>query len=171
MGVYCLDLVTPGTYLPITPWTYLHGIMSLLRHSILRQSLLRHSILRQSLLRHLLLWQSLLRLLILRQWPIVFAILVLLAIQMQYGTAHLTWKFVSSIPVIFSSKFRIAKIHGLAFQVIKSSHSWATPTYHCIRCVRNWVCWRDPYYPRPILRVHLRHSWSYFQYPLRAIIL
>ena len=35
-------------------------------------SLLRHSILRQSLLRHLLLRQSLLRLLILRQWPIVF---------------------------------------------------------------------------------------------------
>jgi hypothetical protein len=30
---------------------------------------------------------------------------------------------VSSIPVIFSSKFRIAKIHGLPFQVIKSSHS------------------------------------------------
>ena len=29
-----------------------NGIMSLLRHSILRQSLLRHSILRQSLLRH-----------------------------------------------------------------------------------------------------------------------
>jgi hypothetical protein len=57
--------------------------------------------------------------------------------------------FVSSIPVIFPSKFRIAKIH-----VIKSSHSWATPTYHCIRCVRNWVCWRDPHYPRPILRVH-----------------
>jgi hypothetical protein len=42
------------------------GIISLLRHSILRQSLLRHSILRQSLLRHLLLRQSLLRLLILR---------------------------------------------------------------------------------------------------------
>jgi hypothetical protein len=55
-------------------------------------SLLRHSILRQSLLRHLLLRKSLLRLLILRQWPIVFAILALLAIQMQYGTAHLTWK-------------------------------------------------------------------------------
>jgi hypothetical protein len=48
----------------------------------------------------------------------------------------------------------VAKIHGLPFQVIKSSHSWATPTYHCIRCVRNCVCWRDPYYPRPILRVH-----------------
>jgi hypothetical protein len=63
---------------------------------------------------------------------------------------------VSSIPVIFSSKFRIAKIHGLPFQVIKSSHSWATPTYHCIRCVRNWVCWRDPYYLRPILRVHCK---------------
>ena len=60
----------------------LFGIMSLLRHSILWQSLLRHSILRQSLL----------RLLILRQWPIVFAILALLTIQMQYGTAHLTWK-------------------------------------------------------------------------------
>ena len=29
---------------------------------------------------------------LLRQWPIVFAILALLAIQMQYGTAHLTWK-------------------------------------------------------------------------------
>jgi hypothetical protein len=45
-----------------------HSILrqSLLRHSILRQSLLRHSILRQSLLRHLLLRQSLLRLLILR---------------------------------------------------------------------------------------------------------
>ena len=28
------------------------------------------------------------------------------------------------------------------------------PPLHCIRCVRNWVCWRDPYYPRPILRVH-----------------
>ena len=27
MGVYCLDLVTPGTYLPITPWTYLHNTM------------------------------------------------------------------------------------------------------------------------------------------------
>jgi hypothetical protein len=54
------------------------GIMSLLRHSILRQSLPRHLLLRQSLL----------RLLILRQWPIVFAILALLAIQMQYGTAH-----------------------------------------------------------------------------------
>ena len=54
-----------------------YGIISLLRHSILRQSLLRH---------------LLLRLLILRQWPIVFAILALLAIQMQYGTAHLTWK-------------------------------------------------------------------------------
>ena len=39
-----------------------------------------------------LLRQSLLRLLILRQRPIVFAILTLLAIQMQYGTAHLTWK-------------------------------------------------------------------------------
>ena len=50
-------------------------------------SLLRHSILQQSFFRHLLL-----RLLILRQWPIVFAILALLAIQMQYGTAHLTWK-------------------------------------------------------------------------------
>ena len=60
----------------------------------------------------------------------------------------------SLIPVIFSSKFRITKIHVLPFQVIKSSHSWATPTYHCIRCVRNWVCWRDPYYPQPILRVH-----------------
>jgi hypothetical protein len=56
-------------------WNY--GIMSLLRHSILR---------------HLLLRQSLLRLLILRQWQIVFAILALLAIQMQYGTAHLSWK-------------------------------------------------------------------------------
>jgi hypothetical protein len=55
-------------------------------------SLLRHSILRQSLLRHLLLRQSLLWLLILQQRPIVFVILVLLAIQMQYGTAHLTWK-------------------------------------------------------------------------------
>ena len=79
-----------------------NGIMSLLRHSILRQSLLRHSILRhsilrqsllrQSLLRHLLLRQSLLRLLILRQWPIVFAILALLAIQMQYGTAQFNLK-------------------------------------------------------------------------------
>jgi hypothetical protein len=38
-------------------------------------SLLRHSILRQSLLRHLLFRQSLLKLLILRQWPIVFVIL------------------------------------------------------------------------------------------------
>ena len=55
-------------------------------------SLLRHLILRQSLLRHLLLRQSLLLLLILRQWPIVFAILAHLAIQMQYRTAHLTWK-------------------------------------------------------------------------------
>ena len=45
-------------------------------------------------------------------------------------------------------------MHGLPFQVIKSSHSWATPTYHCFRCLWNWVCWRDPYYPRPILRVH-----------------
>ena len=63
-------------------------------------------------------------------------------------------KMLSLIPVIFSSKFRIAKIHVLPFQVIKSSHSWATHTYHCIRCVRNWVCWRDPYYPQPILRVH-----------------
>ena len=53
------------------------GIMSLLWHSILR---------------HLLLRQSLLRLLILWQWPIVFAILALLAIQLQYGTALLTWK-------------------------------------------------------------------------------
>jgi hypothetical protein len=42
---------------------WIEGIMSLLRHSILRQSLLRHLLLRQSLL----------RLLILRQWPIVFA--------------------------------------------------------------------------------------------------
>jgi hypothetical protein len=49
------------------------GIMSLLRHSILRQSLLRHLLLRQSLL----------RLLILRQWPIVFAIQALLAVQIQ----------------------------------------------------------------------------------------
>jgi hypothetical protein len=57
-------------------------------------------------------------------------------------------------PSFFSSKFRIEKIRGLPFKVIKSSHSWATPTYHFIRCVRNWVCWRDPYYPRPILRVH-----------------
>ena len=56
-------------------------------------------------------------------------------------------------PSFFSSKFRIEKIRGLPFKVIKSSHSWATPTYHFIRCVRNWFCWRDPYYPRPILRV------------------
>ena len=72
--------------------TLLFAIMSLLRHSILRQSLLRHSILRQSLLRHLLL-----RLLILRQWPIVFAILALLAIQMQYGSSHLTFFVCSAI--------------------------------------------------------------------------
>jgi cysteine sulfinate desulfinase/cysteine desulfurase-like protein len=32
-------------------------------------------------------------------------------------------KMLSLIPVIFSSKFRIAKIHVLPFQVIKSSHS------------------------------------------------
>jgi hypothetical protein len=46
--------------------------------------------------------------------------------------------------VIFSSKFRIAKIHVLPFQVIKSSHSWATPTYHCIRCAFQ-VKWAVPY--------------------------
>jgi hypothetical protein len=63
------------------------GIMSLLRHSVLRQSLLRHLLLRQSLL----------RLLILRQWPIVFAILAHLAIQMQYGTAH----FIPELEVFF----------------------------------------------------------------------
>jgi hypothetical protein len=32
-------------------------------------------------------------------------------------------KMLSLIPVIFSSKFRITKIHVLPFQVIKSSHS------------------------------------------------
>ena len=51
----------------VVPKHYFYVIMSLLRHSILRQSLLRHSILRQSLLRQLLLRQSLLRFLILRQ--------------------------------------------------------------------------------------------------------
>ena len=40
----------------------------------------------------ILLRQSLPRLLILRQWPIIFAILALLTIQMQYRTVHLTWK-------------------------------------------------------------------------------
>jgi hypothetical protein len=92
-----------------------NGIMSLLWHSILRQSLLRHSILRQSLHRHLLLRQSLLRLLILRQWPIVFAILVLLAIQMQYGIAHLTWKGHGFYPGV-RSFFRMQRYCFKAFQ-------------------------------------------------------
>ena len=95
----------------VTFWTFIHHELFIIFHlykfikvinyhihvdliswAVGIMSLLRHSILRQSLLRHLLLRQSLLRLLILRQWPIVFAILALLAIQMQYGTAHLTWK-------------------------------------------------------------------------------
>jgi hypothetical protein len=46
----------------------------------------RNKLIRESI------FQSLLRLLILRQWPIIFAILALLTIQMQYRTAHLTWK-------------------------------------------------------------------------------
>ena len=66
------------------------------------------SLLRQSLLRHLLLRQSLLRLLILRQWPIVFAVLALLAIQMQYRTAHLTWKEHSFYPGV-GSFFRMQR--------------------------------------------------------------
>ena len=44
----------------------------------------------------------LLLLLILRQWPMVFAILTLLAIQMQYGTTHLTWKGHSFYPGVRS---------------------------------------------------------------------
>jgi hypothetical protein len=60
---------------------------------------------------HLLLRQSLLRLLILRQWPIVFAILALLAIQMQYGIAHLTWKghgFYPGEAMLITTKLKLA---------------------------------------------------------------
>jgi hypothetical protein len=88
-------------------------------------SLLRHSILWQSLLRHLLLRQSLLRLLILWQWPIVFAILALLAIQIQYGTAHLTWKGHGFYPQALVS---LIKMYASSSSLLQGKHLRFTPS-------------------------------------------
>ena len=86
-------------------WSEIYGIMSLLRHSILRQSLLQ---------------QSLLWLLILRQWPIIFAILVLLTIQFAvrdclFNLKEEAWflsrsrKFFSYATLLFLKLFSVAQ--------------------------------------------------------------